>query len=68
MRVANGFNVQTRERVLSLHNVDETNAAFWQEFHETAVWKRFVESYGTSPANLERIIDILINLYPEQDL
>jgi hypothetical protein len=67
MRVANGFNVQTRERVLSLHNVDETNPAFWQEFHETAVWKRFVETYGTSPANLERIIDILIKLYPEQD-
>jgi hypothetical protein len=67
MRVANGFNVQTRERVLSLHNVDETNPAFWSEFHETAVWKRFVETYGTTPANLERIIEILTKLYPDQD-
>src|SRR5690242_12666708 len=67
MRVINGYNAETRERVLSLHNVDETNPAFWQEFRDTNVWKRFVEMYVATPANFERIIDILTRLYPNQD-
>ncbi len=57
----------TRERVLSATNADGTNPEFWQEFHGTAIWKRFVDIYGATPANLDRIVDILNTMYGEQE-
>jgi hypothetical protein len=67
MHVSNGFDVQTRERVLSATNAGGTNPEFWAEFHGTAIWKRFVDVYGATPANLARVVDIVNTMYEGQE-
>lgn len=67
MRISNGFDVLTRERVLSATDAEGTNPEFWQEFHGTTVWKRFVHVYGATDANLARIVSILNLMYPGQE-
>jgi hypothetical protein len=67
MRVSQGFDLHSRERVLSATNDEGTNPEFWQEFHGTAVWKRFTHVYGATQANLDRIVGILNTMYPDQE-
>jgi hypothetical protein len=67
MNVENGFDLYTRERVLSMDNAEGTNPEFWQEFCGTAVWKRFAHVYGATQANFDRIADILNTMYPDQE-
>jgi len=67
MNVISGYDLHTRERVLSATNTDGTNPEFWQEFRGTAVWKRFVHVYGATQANLDRIVGILNTMYPDQE-
>jgi hypothetical protein len=67
MQISNGVDIQTRQRVLSLDNAEGINPLFWQEFHETAVWKRFVNTYSATRENFERIVDILNKIYPGKD-
>ena len=67
MKVSNGINLYTRERVLSVSNEDNGNPAFWEEFHITKVWKRFADIYGCTDANLNRIVAALHLMYPNRD-
>ena len=66
MRVSSGFDLATRERVLLADDAEGTNPAFWQEFHETPVWKRFTTIYAATSENFERIADILNKMYAGQ--
>jgi hypothetical protein len=67
MRVSHGINIHTRERVLSASNADEANPEFWREFRNTIAWKRFVDKYVSSGANLDRIAAILNTMYGERE-
>jgi hypothetical protein len=66
MRVSNGFDLTTRERVLSVDDAEGTNPAFWLEFHDTPAWKRFTTIYAPTSENFERIVDILNKMYAGQ--
>lgn len=66
MGVLNGFDVNTRERVW-IPGDKTAETAFWAEVHDTSVWRRFLSEFGNTPANNQRVVEVLDQLHEDAE-
>lgn len=65
MKVLNGYDVDTQERVLT--DVPEEAAAFWKEIKASPEWEKFVDEYGNTSQNNDAVLECLNKLYPAEE-